>query len=109
MLRRFTRIVSGMVVYPARMIENLARSRGVVFSGSVLLELASAASRASRPMRGSSATRCGRSRSSATSRTLLLADADVTKVLARRTLIDRKHFDVDGSREFSERPGRICD
>jgi adenylosuccinate lyase len=40
MLRRFTRIVSGMVVYPARMRENLDRSRGVVFSGTVLLELA---------------------------------------------------------------------
>ena len=40
MLRRFTRIVSGMVVYPERMRENLDRSRGVVFSGSVLLELA---------------------------------------------------------------------
>jgi adenylosuccinate lyase len=40
MLRRLTRIVAGMVVYPARMLENLARSRGIVFSGSVLLELA---------------------------------------------------------------------
>jgi adenylosuccinate lyase len=40
MLRRFTRIVSGMLVYPDRMRENLARSRGVVFSGQVLLELA---------------------------------------------------------------------
>ena len=40
MLRRFTRIVSGMVVYPERMLENLNRSRGVVFSGTVLLELA---------------------------------------------------------------------
>jgi adenylosuccinate lyase len=40
MLRRFTRIVKGMVVYPARMRENLDRSRGVVFSGTVLLELA---------------------------------------------------------------------
>jgi len=40
MLRRFTRIVSGMVVYPERMRENMDRSRGVVFSGSVLLELA---------------------------------------------------------------------
>ena len=39
MLRRFTRIVAGMVVYPARMRENLERSRGVVFSGQVLLEL----------------------------------------------------------------------
>jgi adenylosuccinate lyase len=40
MLRRFTRIVRGMVVYPDRMRENLWRSRGVVFSGTVLLELA---------------------------------------------------------------------
>jgi adenylosuccinate lyase len=40
MLRRFTRIVTGMVVYPDRMRENLERSRGVVFSGTVLLELA---------------------------------------------------------------------
>ena len=40
MLRRMTRIVRGMVVYPERMRENLDRSRGVVFSGSVLLELA---------------------------------------------------------------------
>ncbi len=40
MLRRFTRIVEGMVVHTARMRENLARSRGVVFSGTVLLELA---------------------------------------------------------------------
>jgi adenylosuccinate lyase len=40
MLRRFTRIVTGMVVYPDRMLENLNRSRGVVFSGQVLLELA---------------------------------------------------------------------
>jgi len=40
MLRRFTRIVRGMTVYPERMRENLDRSRGVVFSGSVLLELA---------------------------------------------------------------------
>jgi len=40
MLRRFTRIVTGMVVYPDQMRENLERSRGVVFSGTVLLELA---------------------------------------------------------------------
>ena len=40
MLRRFTKIAAGMVVYPERMRENLQRSRGVVFSGTVLLELA---------------------------------------------------------------------
>src|SRR4029453_5369063 len=40
MLRRFTRIVRGMVVHIDRMRENLDRSRGVVFSGTVLLALA---------------------------------------------------------------------
>jgi adenylosuccinate lyase len=40
MLRRLTRIVSDMVVYPDRMRQNLERSRGVIFSGQVLLELA---------------------------------------------------------------------
>jgi adenylosuccinate lyase len=40
MLRRFTRIVRGMVVHPDRMRQNLERSRGIVFSGTLLLELA---------------------------------------------------------------------
>src|SRR6476660_4850295 len=40
MLRRFTRIVEGMVVYPERMRANLELSGGLVFSGTVLLELA---------------------------------------------------------------------
>src|SRR5450759_4413675 len=40
MLRRFTRIVRGLVVNVDRMLENLGRSRGVVFSGTLLLELA---------------------------------------------------------------------
>ena len=40
MLRRFTRIVRALVVHPDRMCENLERSRGIVFSGTVLLELA---------------------------------------------------------------------
>ncbi len=81
MLRRFTRVVAGMVVYPDRMVENLKRSRGVVFSGSVLLELA----------------RRGVSREDAYAwvqrnamrsfnervdfKPLLLADADITRVL----------------------------
>ena len=40
MLRRFTRIVNGLVVNRDRMLQNLSLSRGVVFSGTVLLELA---------------------------------------------------------------------
>ena len=40
MIRRFTVIVRDLVVHPDRMLANLQRSRGVVFSGTVLLELA---------------------------------------------------------------------
>src|SRR5216110_2407656 len=82
MLRRFTRIVNGMVVYPARMRENLDRSRGVVFSGTVLLEIL---------RRGVSREQAyewvqrNAMRSFAEAldfKALLLADADVVKVLA---------------------------
>ena len=81
MLRRLTRVVSGMVVYPDRMRENLQRSRGVVFSGTVLLELA---------RRGTSREQAyewvqrNAMRSFAEQRefkSLLLADTDVTAVL----------------------------
>lgn len=93
MLRRFTRIVAGMVVYPQRMRENLERSRGVVFSGTVLLELA----------------RRGLSREQAYElvqrnamrsfhegrdfKSLLLADKDVTAVLSPSDL--ERAFDLD--------------
>lgn len=39
MLDRFFRVVTGMIVYPERMRENLERSRGLVFSQKVLLTL----------------------------------------------------------------------
>jgi adenylosuccinate lyase len=93
MLRRFTRIVKGMVVYPDRMRENLARSRGVVFSGTVLLELA---------QRGISRedayawVQRNAMRSFAEQRdfkTLLLADADVTGVLSAGEI--ERAFDLD--------------
>jgi len=93
MLRRFTRIVTGMVVYPDRMRENLDRSGGIVFSGTVLLEL----------------TRRGASREQAYEwvqrnamrafhekrlfKSLLAADPDVTRVLPPAD-IDRA-FDLD--------------
>ena len=81
MLRRLTRIVAGMVVYPDRMRENLERSRGVVFSGTVLLELARrGASREQsyewvqrNAMRSFSERRDFKA--------LLLADGDITAVL----------------------------
>jgi adenylosuccinate lyase len=93
MLRRFTRVVEGLVVNADRMRENLARSRGVVFSGTVLLELA---------RRGISREQAylwvqrNAMRSHAEQRDfreLLLADHDVTAVLTTEEL-DRA-FDLD--------------
>jgi adenylosuccinate lyase len=93
MLRRFTRITRGMVVYPERMRENLDRSRGVVFSGTVLLELAKkgvsreqAYELVQRNAMRSFADRLD-------FKDLLLADGDVTRVLSP-TEIERA-FDLD--------------
>jgi adenylosuccinate lyase len=93
MLRRFARIVTGMVVYPDRMRENLERSRGVVFSGQVLLELA--ARGISREQAYAWVQRCAM-RSFDERRPfkeLLLADADVMQVLTPAD-VDRA-FDLD--------------
>jgi adenylosuccinate lyase len=93
MLRRFTRIVRGMVVNTGRMAENLNRSRGVVFSGTVLLELAK---------RGVSREQAyewvqrNAMRSFAEARdfkALLLADPDVARVLAPADV--ERAFDLD--------------
>jgi len=81
MLRRFTRIVTGMVVYADRMRENLERSRGVVFSGTVLLELArhGVSREQSYEWVQRNAMRSFHERQDF--KALLLADADVTGVL----------------------------
>jgi adenylosuccinate lyase len=93
MLRRFTRIVAGLVVHPNRMRENLERSRGVIFSGQVLLELA---------RRGISREQAYewvqrnamRSFDERTDfKALLLADADVTRVLSAAQI--ERAFDLD--------------
>ena len=42
MLHRMTGILDGLIVYPARMAENMDRMKGLVFSQSVLLALAAA-------------------------------------------------------------------
>ncbi len=114
MLRRFTSIVSGRVVYPDRMMDNLQRSRGVVFSGTVLLELA---------RRGVSREQAyewvqrNAMRSFADRRDfreLLLADEDVTRVLPREVLDEAfdleaqlRHADAIFERVFELRPAAV--
>ncbi len=39
MLRSMTRIIRGMLVYPERMLKNLAMTRGLAYSGQLLLDL----------------------------------------------------------------------
>ena len=93
MLRRFTRIVSGMVVYADRMRENLERSRGVVFSGQVLLELARRDISREQAYEWVQRNAMRSFHERLDFRALLLADADVMRVLGARE-IDRA-FDLD--------------
>ena len=87
MLRRFTRIVSGMVVYPARMLENLRRSRGVVFSGTVLLELAKRGVSREQAYEWVQRNAMRSFDEAREFHDLLLADPDVTRVLDRDALL----------------------
>ena len=93
MLRRFTRIVAGMVVYPERMRENLERSRGVVFSGQVLLELARRGISREQAYEWVQRNAMRSFHEQADFQALLLADGDVMGVLAADDV--RKAFDLD--------------
>jgi adenylosuccinate lyase len=93
MLRRFTRIVRGMVVYPERMLENLKRSRGVVFSGSVLLELARRGISREQAYEWVQRNAMRAFHEGREFKDLLVADADVTAVLPRSVLDEA--FDLD--------------
>jgi adenylosuccinate lyase len=92
MLRRFTRIVSGMVVYPERMLENLNRSRGVVFSGQVLLELARRGISREQAYEWVQRSAMKSFHDKTDFKNLLLADSDVTKVLPKEEI--EKAFDL---------------
>ncbi len=93
MLRRMTRIVAGMVVYPQRMLENLNRSRGVVFSGTVLLELARRGVSREQAYEWVQRNAMRSFHEAADFKGLLLADADVTKVLPPAEI--ERAFDLD--------------
>ena len=82
MLRRFTRIVRGMVVYPERMKENLERSRGVVFSGTILLELARRGVSREQAYEWIQRNAMRSFHEKRDFKTLLLADPDLTAVLS---------------------------
>jgi adenylosuccinate lyase len=93
MLRRFTRIVSGMVVYPQRMRENLDRSRGVVFSGTVLLELARRGVSREQAYEWVQRNAMHAFSEKRDFKALLLADRDITSVLPPADV--ERAFDLD--------------
>ncbi len=93
MLRRFTRIVRGMVVYPERMRENLGRSRGVVFSGTVLLELARRGISREQAYEWVQRNAMRAFHEQRDFKGLLLEDTDLGKVLSREEI--EKAFDLD--------------
>jgi adenylosuccinate lyase len=88
MLRRFTRIVTGLVVHPDRMRENLERSRGVVFSGTVLLELAQRGISREQAYEWVQRNAMRSYDENRDFKQLLLEDRDVTGALDRKTLDD---------------------
>src|SRR5205814_2261503 len=83
MLRRLTGIVRGMLVYPERMRENLNRSRGVVFSGTVLLELARKGVTREQAYEWVQRNAMRSVAEQRDFKALLLADADIAGVLSR--------------------------
>ncbi len=93
MLRRFTRIVRGMVVYPERMRENLNRSRGVVFSGTVLLELAKRGISREQAYEWVQRNAMRSFHEQKDFKSLLLADPDLTRVLSSSEI--EKAFDLN--------------
>ncbi|MCA1561542.1 MAG: adenylosuccinate lyase [Acidobacteria bacterium] len=93
MLRRFTRIVAGMVVYPERMRENLNRSRGVVFSGTLLLELARRGISREQAYEWVQRNAMRSFHEQRDFKALLFDDPDVTRVLAPDDI--DKAFDLD--------------
>lgn len=93
MLRRMTRIVRGMVVYPDRMLENLNRSRGVVFSGTVLLELAKKGVSREQAYEWVQRNAMRSFAERLDFKQLLLADADVTAALPPAAI--ERAFDLD--------------
>ena len=93
MLRRFTRIVSGMLVYPERMRANLELSHGVVFSGSVLLELARRGVSREQAYEWVQRNAMRAFHEQRPFKDLLLGDAEVTTVLPAQDI--ERAFDLD--------------
>ena len=94
MLRRFTRVVTGLVVNADRMRQNLELSRGVVFSGTVLLELAQRGVSRERAYEWVQRNAMRSYDEQKDFKQLLLADKDVMGVLDSKTVEDAFNLKV---------------
>jgi adenylosuccinate lyase len=93
MLRRFTRITRGMVVHVDRMRENLNRSRGIVFSGTVLLEILKKGTSREQAYEWVQRNAMLSYAEQRDFKGLLESDADVTKVLTKAEI--ERAFDLN--------------
>jgi adenylosuccinate lyase len=92
-LRRATNVLDNLIVYPARMLENLDSMKGLVFSGQVLLELAEKGLSREEAYRLVQRNAMAVWQNKGTLRALLGADPEVKKHLSEEEL-DRA-FDLD--------------
>jgi adenylosuccinate lyase len=111
MLRRFRRIVAGLNVHEDRMHENLGRSFGVVFSGTVLLELARRGISRERAYEVVQRNALRAYDEKIAFKELLLADADVTSLLPAADIercfdlkVQLRHVDTLFERVFGAAP-----
>ena len=109
MVRRLTGIVRDLVVHPDRMLSNLALSRGVVFSGTVLLELARRGISREEAYKWVQRNAMRSHDDHLDFKTLLLEDADVMNVMTQdevETVFDLKvqlrHVDAIFQRVFGD-------
>ena len=112
MLRRFTRIVRGLVVHPDRMRENLARLRGIIFSGTVLLELARRGVSREQAYEWVQRNAMRSFHEAAEFKTLLLNDAEIVAVLPPEAIerafdleVQLRHVDLIFERVFGSDAG----
>ncbi len=115
MLRRFTRIVRDMVVHPDRMLRNLGISRGVVFSGTVLLALARKGVSREQAYEWVQRNAMRSSLEDLDFRDLLLADRDVRTVLSAEDIDasfdlegQMRHVDAIFARVFAAQPAGVA-
>jgi len=104
MTARMTRIVSGLLVYPERMRENLERTRGLIYSQSLLLALARAGVRREEAYVWVQRNAMRVWQGEGSMKELCLADADITGRLGEKGV--RACFDLRRLLKHVDRPFR---